>query len=233
MKATMAGSHGRRNSTWGCCPTTQSSRRIGPTVFYISRFFLFDDPALSRRADYNRSSNRHARWSARGGKHQCDRRRERTRLHRRLRHARRLRHQARSFRQRDLFHLFRWQRGRHRERHGGGPGGKCLRHRKHQSSLDFPVTKGAYASTGASFLFQLNPDGSVGIFDLFRVAATPITVAVDAAGSAYLAGSRKETCRSRPERIRRPATAASSARIFRHHCDRAVSSPSSTPRDPV
>jgi uncharacterized protein (TIGR03437 family) len=55
------------------------------------------------------------------------------------------------------------------------------------TSLDFPVTKGAYASTGGSFLFKLNPDGSVGYSTYF--AATPTAIAVDAAGSAYLAGS--------------------------------------------
>jgi uncharacterized protein (TIGR03437 family) len=55
-------------------------------------------------------------------------------------------------------------------------------------SLDFPVTKGAYASTGTSFLFKLNPDGSVG-YSTYFTGANPIAIAVDAAGSAYLAGS--------------------------------------------
>lgn len=56
------------------------------------------------------------------------------------------------------------------------------------TSLDFPVTKGAYASTGGSFLFRLNPDGSLGYSTHFAAAA-PASIAVDSAGSAYLAGS--------------------------------------------
>ena len=58
------------------------------------------------------------------------------------------------------------------------------------TSLDFPVTKGAYASTGTSFLFKLNPDGSVG-YSTYFTGASPNSVAVDAAGSAYLAGSSR------------------------------------------
>jgi uncharacterized protein (TIGR03437 family) len=58
------------------------------------------------------------------------------------------------------------------------------------TSLDFPVTKGAYATTGASFLFKLNPDGSLGYSTYFAPGGnTPAAIAVDATGSAYLAGS--------------------------------------------
>src|SRR5579863_109263 len=56
------------------------------------------------------------------------------------------------------------------------------------TSLDFPVTKGVYAATGTSFLFRLNPDGSVG-YSTYFTGASPLAVAVDASGSAYLAGS--------------------------------------------
>jgi uncharacterized protein (TIGR03437 family) len=56
------------------------------------------------------------------------------------------------------------------------------------ASLDFPVTKGAYASAGTIFLFKLNPDGSLG-YSTYFAGGTPLAVAVDGAGSAYLAGS--------------------------------------------
>jgi len=56
------------------------------------------------------------------------------------------------------------------------------------TSLDFPVTKGAYASRGTIFLFKLNPDGSLG-YSTYFAGGTPLAVAVDAAGSAYIAGS--------------------------------------------
>ncbi len=57
------------------------------------------------------------------------------------------------------------------------------------SSLDFPVTKGAFASQGASFLFRLNPDGSLAYSTYFAPSTIPSSIAVDASGSAYLAGS--------------------------------------------
>ena len=57
------------------------------------------------------------------------------------------------------------------------------------ASLDFPTTKGAYASTGgSSFLFRLNPDGSVG-YSTYFTGATPAVLAVDAAGSVYMGGA--------------------------------------------
>ena len=57
------------------------------------------------------------------------------------------------------------------------------------TSLDFPITKGSYASTGGSFLFKLNSDGSLGYSTYFApLGNTPAAIAVDAAGSAYLAG---------------------------------------------
>jgi uncharacterized protein (TIGR03437 family) len=58
------------------------------------------------------------------------------------------------------------------------------------TSLDFPVTTGAYAAKGGSFLFKLNPDGSVGYSTYFAPAGnSPGAIAVDVAGSAYLGGS--------------------------------------------
>ena len=58
------------------------------------------------------------------------------------------------------------------------------------SSLDFPVTKGAYSPKGGSFLFKLNPDGSVGYSTYFAPPGnSPIAIAVDAAGSLYIGGS--------------------------------------------
>ncbi len=57
------------------------------------------------------------------------------------------------------------------------------------TSLDFPVTPGAFASTGASFLFRLNPDGSTGYSTYFAPAGSnPDLIAVDSTGSAYVAG---------------------------------------------
>ena len=57
------------------------------------------------------------------------------------------------------------------------------------SSLDFPLSKGAYASKGSSFVFRLNPDGSLSYSTYFASSASPIAIAVDAAGSAYIAGT--------------------------------------------
>ncbi len=55
------------------------------------------------------------------------------------------------------------------------------------SSLDFPVTKGAYASSGSSFLFRLNPDGTVG-YSTYATQA-PFAIAVDSSGAAYIGGN--------------------------------------------
>ena len=58
------------------------------------------------------------------------------------------------------------------------------------TSADFPVTKGAFATSGQSFLFRLNPDGSVGYSTYFAPPGTvPAAIAVDGGDSAYLAGS--------------------------------------------
>jgi uncharacterized protein (TIGR03437 family) len=58
------------------------------------------------------------------------------------------------------------------------------------NSLDFPVTRGAYAATGGTFLFKLNPDGTAGYSTYFAPGGnTPAAIAVDASGSAYLAGT--------------------------------------------
>jgi uncharacterized protein (TIGR03437 family) len=56
------------------------------------------------------------------------------------------------------------------------------------NSLDFPVSKGAYASSGNVFLFKLNSDGSLGYSTYFS-GTFPAALAVDAIGSAWLAGT--------------------------------------------
>jgi hypothetical protein len=66
------------------------------------------------------------------------------------------------------------------------------------SSVDFPTTSGAYSPSVppstfvggfVSFLFKLNPDGSVGYATYFTNSQTaPNAIAVDSAGSAYLTG---------------------------------------------
>ena len=57
------------------------------------------------------------------------------------------------------------------------------------TSSDFPVTAGAYARSGGSFLFKLNADGSLAYSTYFAPAGNyPVAIAVDPAGSAYLAG---------------------------------------------
>jgi len=53
-------------------------------------------------------------------------------------------------------------------------------------SLDFPVTAGAYATSGNSFVFKLNPDGSLAYSTYFT--ATPNAIAVDSGGHAFIAG---------------------------------------------
>jgi hypothetical protein len=55
-------------------------------------------------------------------------------------------------------------------------------------SLDFPVSKGAYASSGGVFVFKLNPDGSLGYSTYFS-GTTPLAIATDGNGSAWLAGN--------------------------------------------
>jgi uncharacterized protein (TIGR03437 family) len=56
-------------------------------------------------------------------------------------------------------------------------------------SADFPVTKGAYASSGTNFVFKLNPDGSKAWSTYFAdFASRPYAIAVDAAGSPYIGG---------------------------------------------
>ena len=58
------------------------------------------------------------------------------------------------------------------------------------TSLDFPVTQGVYSGSGRSFLFRLNPDGSVGYSTYFAPGGTtPNSIAVDSSGSAYVAGT--------------------------------------------
>jgi len=57
------------------------------------------------------------------------------------------------------------------------------------SSTDFPVTKGAYATSGASFVFKLNPDGSLAWSTYFAPAdVNPYVIAVDATGDSYIGG---------------------------------------------
>jgi uncharacterized protein (TIGR03437 family) len=68
------------------------------------------------------------------------------------------------------------------------------------NSPDFPVTKGAYLAAapppdplgqrGWSFLFKIDRDGTLGYSTYFTTSVTsPRAIAVDAAGSAYIAGS--------------------------------------------
>lgn len=57
------------------------------------------------------------------------------------------------------------------------------------NSADFPVTKGAYATSGASFVFKLNPDGSLAWSTYFADAeSAPYAIAVDTAGNPYIGG---------------------------------------------
>ena len=55
-------------------------------------------------------------------------------------------------------------------------------------SGDFPVSKGAYASSGTSFVFKLNPDGSLGYSTYFS-GTSPVAIGTDGSGSAWLAGN--------------------------------------------
>ncbi len=54
-------------------------------------------------------------------------------------------------------------------------------------SLDFPVSKGAYAASGNIFLFKLTRDGSLAYSTHFS-GTTPAAIATDGSGSAWLAG---------------------------------------------
>lgn len=57
-------------------------------------------------------------------------------------------------------------------------------------SIDFPVTPGAFAKSGATFLFKLNPDGSTAYSTYFSDGRSqPNAIAVDSSGHAYLAGT--------------------------------------------
>jgi uncharacterized protein (TIGR03437 family) len=56
------------------------------------------------------------------------------------------------------------------------------------ASPDFPVSKGAYATSGSVFVFKLNPDGSLGYSTYFS-GTTPVAIATDGSGSAWLAGN--------------------------------------------
>ncbi len=55
------------------------------------------------------------------------------------------------------------------------------------NSVDFPISKGAYASSGDVFVFKLNPDGSLGYSTYFS-GTVPAAIATDGSGSAWLAG---------------------------------------------
>ena len=55
------------------------------------------------------------------------------------------------------------------------------------NSHDFPVSKGAYASTGTMFVFRLNTDGSIGYSTYFS-GTSPTAIATDGSGSAWVAG---------------------------------------------
>jgi uncharacterized protein (TIGR03437 family) len=55
-------------------------------------------------------------------------------------------------------------------------------------SADFPASEGAYASSGSVFLTRLNADGSLGYSTYFS-GTTPVGVATDGSGSAWLLGN--------------------------------------------
>ncbi len=67
------------------------------------------------------------------------------------------------------------------------------------TSKDFPVTPGVYAVAGGSFVFKLNPDGSLGYSTYFAPIAPSenptasgmaiAAIAVDSSGSVFLAGN--------------------------------------------
>lgn len=59
------------------------------------------------------------------------------------------------------------------------------------SSGDFPLSKGAYASSGGVFLFRLNPNGSLG-YSTYFTGTIPTAVATDGNGSAWLLGNAEE-----------------------------------------
>lgn len=57
------------------------------------------------------------------------------------------------------------------------------------NSADFPVTKGAYAGAGPSFVFKLNPDGSVAYSTYGPAGSTGIAaLSLDATGAVYVGG---------------------------------------------
>ncbi len=58
------------------------------------------------------------------------------------------------------------------------------------ASPDFPVTPAAFAKSGGSFLFKLNPDGSTAYSTYFSDSRSrPNAIAVDSQGHAYIAGT--------------------------------------------
>jgi uncharacterized protein (TIGR03437 family) len=56
------------------------------------------------------------------------------------------------------------------------------------SSADFPVSNGAYATSGTAFLFRLNADGSLA-YSTYFTGTNPVAVATDGSGSAWLLGN--------------------------------------------
>lgn len=55
-------------------------------------------------------------------------------------------------------------------------------------SADFPVSSGAYATSGSSFVVRLKPDGSLG-YSTYFAGTAPVAVATDGNGSAWLLGT--------------------------------------------
>lgn len=55
-------------------------------------------------------------------------------------------------------------------------------------SADFPVSNGAYATSGTMFVSRLNPDGSLAYSTYFR-GTDPLAIATDGSGSAWLLGN--------------------------------------------
>ena len=56
------------------------------------------------------------------------------------------------------------------------------------NSSDFPVSQGAYASSGSVFLTRINPNGSLAYSTYFS-GTIPVAVATDGSGSAWLLGN--------------------------------------------
>lgn len=68
------------------------------------------------------------------------------------------------------------------------------------NSPDFPTTPGAFRTTGRDFVMKLNPEGNALVYSTFIPASHPwgASIAVDAAGNAYLTGARTDSYEAVP-----------------------------------